>query len=323
MAAAALNETQKSSLEGALQGAGEAAASTLSGLLSRQAVLTPAGVSTLSPADVAERYMGGVVHIGVTLSGAASGKGLFVFPENIAALAADLMIGGDGSSPPDSLSDLHLSAVGEVGNQMASSFVDALGTGLGKSVQAMAGDLTPAQAGDLSGIVSPLGAEVVAAEFAMDIENGPSGTLLFLLSPAAASALTGAAKAAGAPAGGSTGGFTATSDFSGQSSGAPLVQSAQMGQISGMGGGMGGNNLELLMDVPLQVTVELGRTQKLVKEVLALGPGSVVELDKLAGEPVDILVNERPIAKGEVVVIDENFGIRVTEILSPKDRLNF
>ena len=102
-----------------------------------------------------------------------------------------------------------------------------------------------------------------------------------------------------------------------------MVQSAQMGQISGMGGGMGGNNLELLMDVPLQVTVELGRTQKLVKEVLALGPGSVVELDKLAGEPVDILVNERPIAKGEVVVIDENFGIRVTEILSPKDRLNF
>jgi flagellar motor switch protein FliN/FliY len=77
------------------------------------------------------------------------------------------------------------------------------------------------------------------------------------------------------------------------------------------------------MDVPLQVTVELGRTQKMVKEVLALGPGSVLELDKLAGEPVDILVNEKPIAKGEVVVIDENFGIRVTEILAPRDRVSF
>jgi flagellar motor switch protein FliN/FliY len=321
MASAVLNDAQKSSLEGALQGAGEAAASTLSGLLGRQVALTPAGVSTVGPGEVADRYMGGVVHIGVDLSGGATGKGLFVFQENVAALAADLMIGGDGSNPPDSLSDLHLSAVSEVGNQMATSFVDALGSALGKSVQAMPGDLTPSQPSDLNAVVGALGAQVVSAEFAMDVENGPSGTLLFLLAPAAASALLGGAPRAAAGAGG--GGFTATSDFSGKSSGSPLVQAAQMGQISGVGSGMGGNNLELLMDVPLQVTVELGRTQKMVKEVLALGPGSVVELDKLAGEPVDILVNERPIAKGEVVVIDENFGIRVTEILSPKDRLNF
>lgn len=104
---------------------------------------------------------------------------------------------------------------------------------------------------------------------------------------------------------------------------APVVQSAQLAQLTGSLPAGAGNNLELLMDVPLQVTVELGRTQKMVKEVLALGPGSVLELDKLAGEPVDILVNEKPIAKGEVVVIDENFGIRVTEILAPKDRVSF
>lgn len=104
---------------------------------------------------------------------------------------------------------------------------------------------------------------------------------------------------------------------------APVVQAAQLSQLTGSLPAGTGNNLELLMDVPLQVTVELGRTQKMVKEVLALGPGSVLELDKLAGEPVDILVNEKPIAKGEVVVIDENFGIRVTEILSPRDRVSF
>lgn len=80
-------------------------------------------------------------------------------------------------------------------------------------------------------------------------------------------------------------------------------------------------NLELLMDIPLQVTVELGRTKRTVQEILELAPGSVVELDKLAGEPVDILVNNKLIAKGEVVVIEENFGIRVTEILSQWDRL--
>lgn len=82
------------------------------------------------------------------------------------------------------------------------------------------------------------------------------------------------------------------------------------------------NNLDMLMDIPLSVTVELGRTKRSVKEILELSAGSIIELDKLAGEPVDILVNQRIVAKGEVVVIEENFGVRVTDILSQADRLN-
>jgi len=81
-------------------------------------------------------------------------------------------------------------------------------------------------------------------------------------------------------------------------------------------------NLNMLLDIPLQVTVELGRTNRSVKEILELSSGSIIELDKLAGEPVDILVNSRLVAKGEVVVIDENFGVRVTDILSRSERLN-
>ncbi|PKM80851.1 MAG: flagellar motor switch phosphatase FliY [Firmicutes bacterium HGW-Firmicutes-14] len=80
-------------------------------------------------------------------------------------------------------------------------------------------------------------------------------------------------------------------------------------------------NIDLIMDVPLQITVELGKTRKTIREILNLGPGSVVELDKLAGEPVDVLVNGKLLAKGEVVVIDENFGIRVTDIISPIERV--
>lgn len=80
-------------------------------------------------------------------------------------------------------------------------------------------------------------------------------------------------------------------------------------------------NLNLLLDIPLQVTVELGRTRRSVKEILELSAGSIIELDKLAGEPVDILVNNRLIAQGEVVVIDENFGVRVTDIISQSDRI--
>ena len=82
------------------------------------------------------------------------------------------------------------------------------------------------------------------------------------------------------------------------------------------------NNLNMLLDIPLQVTVELGRTKRSVKEILEMSSGSIIELDKLAGEPVDILVNNRHIAKGEVVVIDENFGVRITDILSKTERLN-
>jgi flagellar motor switch protein FliN len=80
-------------------------------------------------------------------------------------------------------------------------------------------------------------------------------------------------------------------------------------------------NLNMLLDIPLQVTVELGRTKRTVKEILEITSGSIIELDKLAGEPVDILVNNRLIAKGEVVVIDENFGVRVTDIISQTDRI--
>jgi flagellar motor switch protein FliN len=101
------------------------------------------------------------------------------------------------------------------------------------------------------------------------------------------------------------------------------VQQAQFASFESIGVTEGeARNLNMLLDIPLQVTVELGRTKRSVKEILELSSGSIIELDKLAGEPVDILVNARLIAKGEVVVIDENFGVRITDILSQADRLN-
>lgn len=79
--------------------------------------------------------------------------------------------------------------------------------------------------------------------------------------------------------------------------------------------------LELLLDIPLEVSVELGRVRMVVRDVVELGSGSIVEIDKAAGEPVDVMVNNRLVARGEVVVIEDNFGVRITEILSPQDRL--
>jgi flagellar motor switch protein FliN/FliY len=86
-------------------------------------------------------------------------------------------------------------------------------------------------------------------------------------------------------------------------------------------GGEGASRLDLILDITLPVTVELGRTRMQIQDVLRLSPGSVIELDKAAGEPVELYINDRPIAKGEVVVIDENFGVRLTSIVTPTERI--
>ncbi len=80
-------------------------------------------------------------------------------------------------------------------------------------------------------------------------------------------------------------------------------------------------DIEFLLDIPLEVTVEIGRTKMIIRDLLQLGQGSVIELEKLAGEPMEVFVNNRLIARGEVVVINEKFGIRITDIISPTDRI--
>lgn len=81
-------------------------------------------------------------------------------------------------------------------------------------------------------------------------------------------------------------------------------------------------DIDFLLDIPVELTVQIGRTKMLIKELLQLGQGSVVELEKLAGEPMEILANNRLIARGEVVVVNEKFGVRLTDIISPTERLS-
>ena len=100
-----------------------------------------------------------------------------------------------------------------------------------------------------------------------------------------------------------------------------VVHPAAFTQLRTGDGAAAGHTLDLILDVTLRITVELGRNTMTVAEVLGLGPGSVVELDRQAGEPVDILVNDKLIAHGEVVVVEENFGVRILEIISPQGRV--
>jgi flagellar motor switch protein FliN/FliY len=83
----------------------------------------------------------------------------------------------------------------------------------------------------------------------------------------------------------------------------------------------GSVNMEFVLDIPLEVTVELGRTKMLINDMLKLGQGSVIELTKLAGESLEILANQKPIARGEVVVVNEKYGVRLTEVISPMERI--
>ena len=98
--------------------------------------------------------------------------------------------------------------------------------------------------------------------------------------------------------------------------GAPDAGAAEAGQAE-----KGKGNLELLLDIPLEITAELGRAKMIINDLLQLGQGSVIELNKLAGEPLEILVNQKLIARGEVVVVNEKFGIRLTDVISPLERI--
>jgi flagellar motor switch protein FliN/FliY len=103
---------------------------------------------------------------------------------------------------------------------------------------------------------------------------------------------------------------------------APEPAAAEFPQLGAAAAPGGGAGIDLLLEVPMVLTVELGRTERRIGDVLGLAPGSIVELDRLAGEPVDLLVNGHLIAHAEVVVVDENFGVRITDIVSPSERIS-
>jgi flagellar motor switch protein FliN len=105
--------------------------------------------------------------------------------------------------------------------------------------------------------------------------------------------------------------------------GGPLIEEIELEQLLPFDGDAGTEtDIGLLLEVPLSISVELGRTSLTIRELLALGQGSILQLDRHAGEPVDVLVNGKRLARGEVVVIDEDFGIRVTEVVTPEERIS-
>jgi flagellar motor switch protein FliN/FliY len=267
--------------------------------------------------ETASGFDGQVLVAKTTYTQPASGIVFYLFKEEDARTIAGLSLG----SPVDSLDDNAINALQEVLAQMTGNADTDINNNHGIDMASSSPKALVADAGKLN---IPDG-DYWTVHLTLNLEGTLDSSFVQLYPLPLAKALSGAKGGRSddrAPAGG--GGLDALLEGSPASSSSPVssIQNAEFSPLVQTADPAITGNINLLLDVPLEVTVELGRSTKTVQEVLSLGEGSIIELDKLAGEPVDLLVNGKPIAKGEVVVIDENFGVRVTEIVNLKSRLN-
>ncbi|WP_062110408.1 flagellar motor switch phosphatase FliY [Bacillus niameyensis] len=328
-------------------------ATALSALLNQKVDITTPFVSIIDTRRLEEEFPHPYVAIKVNYTEGFSGVNILVIRQTDAAIIADLMLGSDGLSPNEELDEIHLSAVQEAMNQMMGSAATSMSSIFNKRV-----DISPPSI-DLLNTAEGTGVEqlpdqklLVKVAFRLKIGTLVDSEIMQLLPVEFATNLVEdlisnnhtevveqkpmmaeqqlinesppvrenvhvplpheEIRSHQAP-------VERAKEKTQQN---PNVQTASFMDFDETTPVQAGTkNLNMLLDIPLQVTVELGKTSRSVKDILELGSGSVIELDKLAGEPVDILVNSRLIAKGEVVVIDENFGVRVTDIVSKSDRL--
>jgi len=310
----ALAGNEKNNITEILNQAVPNGASMLSELLGQPTSVDITGINAVDAGSIGSSFSGNNLVAPIELG--ASGTAVLIVSQGQAAIMADLMIGQDGSNPPAVLEDLHLSAVTELTGQFMDAVISNISSQVSSSLMTSPGEVSMV---DLdAGIIPSLDGEVVLMEADINIGSLGSGKLGIAFSGEVADMIKTGAKAA-ASTGGFVGGVTSGAASTGGKVSAQNVAPSELREERT--GKVYDQAMDIVMDVPLSVTVELGRTNKLVREVLDLSPGSVIELDKLAGEPVDILVNGKYIAKGEVVVIDENFGIRITDIVRPADRI--
>lgn len=257
------------------------------------------------------------------LSGVVEGIARYILPEDHALILADVMMGEEGDDPPDEFDEVYESAVVEMYNQVVNSLANKLNEITGEVIE-----LNSPESEVLTGeeFLDRIDLEqFLWVEYTFSVEDLIDSGVLFELQPTAVADLINDATAEEEPAP-EPEPEPAQVESSGKSqpSGGgeqKEVKNVEFPQFDATEGEEPVGNMNLLMDVPMEVSVELGRTNLQVKEILNLGAGSIIELERLAGEPVDLLVNGRLVARGEVVVIDENFGVRVTSIVSPMERI--
>lgn len=326
-------------------------ATTLYSLVNRKVNITTPTVSIANWKNFIDEQEKPCVFIQIKYTEGLDGANILIMRERDVKVITDLMMGGDGSNIDGELGELHLSAISEAMNQMMGSSATSLSSMLGRMIDisppeaSLVNILENKNGADIAPF---LGGDFVKIEFRMQIEDLVDSTIMQLYPIDFAKSLykifmeqqmgTSAAPAQPDPAPQPQPDpapqpqpyVPPKAEMPQMQQAMPQMQMQQMPQMqqaniqpaqfqafnTQMPQQMASQeNIGLIMDVPLEVTVELGRTKKSIAEILDFTPGTIIELDKIAGEPIDVLVNGKFVAKGEVVVIEESFGIRVTEII--------
>lgn len=350
-----LSDTEKDAIGEVANISMGTAATTLFSLVNRKVDISTPVVSFATWDDVVSAYERPCVFIRIAYTVGLDGSNLLVLKENDVKVITDLMMGGDGTNTNDELGELHLSAISEAMNQMMGSAATSLSSMLNKMIDISPPEadlIDLAETVDGRDIDQFLAGEFVKISFRMVIGDLVDSQIMQLypfsfaremcssisknmeqdaaesvsLSNNQSSDTGAATQQAAAPGQEQT--MTAQPMMGQPAMGQPMmapqpmmqqpvnVQPAQFQAFApGAGSMMQPENIDLIMDVPLDVTVELGRTSKSIQEILDFSPGTIIELNKIAGEPIDVLVNGKYVAKGEVVVIEESFGVRITEII--------
>lgn len=331
------------------------AATTLFSLVNRKVDISTPVVSFATWDDIVAAYERPCVFIRIGYTVGLDGSNVLVLKEHDVKVITDLMMGGDGTNTEEKLGELHLSAISEAMNQMMGSAATSLSSMLNKMIdisppEADVVDLTETLDG--GSIDSFLAGQFVKISFRMEIGDLVDSQIMQLYPFSFAKEMYASISKnmeIDADSAAKSESNQNSQPASQQSAAAqpvqaqPVMQQPMMGQpmmgqpmaaaqpvmsqpvnvqpaqfqafSPGMSPALQSENIDLIMDVPLDVTVELGRTSKSIQEILDFVPGTIIELNKIAGEPIDVLVNGKYVAKGEVVVIEENFGVRITEII--------
>ena len=324
----------------------------LSALLNQRVEITAPKLSVIEQNRMEELIKEKHVAVHVDYTAGIRGKNLLMIKENDAKIIANLMMGGDGANLDPELSEMHLSAVQEAMNQMMGSAATSMSTIFNQKVDISPPNIDvlgfpPKKLEDLEDDI------IIQVSFRLKVGSLIDSSMIQfiplsfgkemihkILSPDETAAATAViAEPTATPAAAEPVNIPSFSEAKqtvpvreynqnpSQKAAPEIPANANVQKVeftsftNNVQATPGTSNIELLYDIPLTITVELGRTEMPIRKILELGPGAVIELDKLAGEPVDILANHKLIAKGEVVVIEENFGVRITDIISPIDRL--
>jgi flagellar motor switch protein FliN/FliY len=342
---ASLSDQEKNAFGQIINGVVDSQASNFSMLISKNVEMQNPSIDLIAADELRQSLADQTVRIAVNYSEGVTGEHLYLLNPDTAISIASMMMGQEGVE----LDEAAVSALQEALSQLNGPVTTAIGDSVGNTVMTA----TPEGSVDDSASTELPDGEFVLLRYPMTIEGEEPQELLEIFAlPLVKEILNQSGMSAAQPApqaqqpqqaqpqaqqnpfggeqqqaqgGMMSGGMNMGGGMMGQQMGqqmGPNVQSVQFPNLSGGVEPSEQGNISLLMDVYMEMTVELGRTKKLIKEILGMGEGTIIELDKLAGEPVDILVNHKLIAKGEVVVIDENFGVRVTEIVSTMERIN-